>query len=203
MQTVRSNGDEQFVMTYTNLPPQDGTSSGGSASTGSGTRTGASSSNTRAGRVIGPDGEPNKDAVIFNLRDGRVALIHRIYPNMQLAVFDSLDELLDPPDGLLGRPSGRSRPSHDHRAVARFPRRRRRRTAGRDRRRAAPALPRAGRGRALHDQGGAARRRDRTCEGAACRADHAPGADVGARGGRRQRRLRPGGDPAAGRGRST
>jgi beta-1,2-mannobiose phosphorylase / 1,2-beta-oligomannan phosphorylase len=37
--------------------------------------------------------------VIFNLRDGRVALIHRIHPNMQLAVFDSLDELGDAPPG--------------------------------------------------------------------------------------------------------
>ena len=49
--------------------------------------------------MVGPDAEPNKDAVIFNLRDGRVALIHRIHPNMQLAVFDSLDELGDAPPG--------------------------------------------------------------------------------------------------------
>ena len=41
----------------------------------------------------------DKDAVIFNLRDGRVGLIHRIHPNIQLALFDSLDELWDPPPG--------------------------------------------------------------------------------------------------------
>jgi len=55
--------------------------------------------NRSSGRVIGPDGEPDKDAVLFNLRDGRVGLIHRIHPNMQLALFDSLDEVWDPPPG--------------------------------------------------------------------------------------------------------
>ena len=49
--------------------------------------------NRTSGRVIGPDGQQDKDAVVFNLRDGRVGLIHRIHPSMQLAVFDSLDEL--------------------------------------------------------------------------------------------------------------
>jgi len=46
------------------------------------------------GRVIGPAGLENKDAVLFNLRDGRVALIHRLHPDMQLAVFDTLEDLL-------------------------------------------------------------------------------------------------------------
>jgi predicted GH43/DUF377 family glycosyl hydrolase len=55
--------------------------------------------NRSSGRVIGPEGEPDKDAVLFNLRDGRVGLIHRIHPNMQLALFDSLDEVWDPPTG--------------------------------------------------------------------------------------------------------
>ena len=81
-------------------------------------------------------GEPDKDAVIFNLRDGRVALIHRIHPNMQLALFDSLDELWEPPARLLGRAHARARPAHDHRARAGRARRRRRRAAGRDRGRA-------------------------------------------------------------------
>jgi len=45
--------------------------------------------------VIGPDGRHDKDAVVFNLRDGRVALIHRLHPNMQLALFDSLRALRD------------------------------------------------------------------------------------------------------------
>jgi predicted GH43/DUF377 family glycosyl hydrolase len=36
---------------------------------------------------------PNKDSVVFNLRDGRVAFVHRVHPNIQVAVFDSLDHL--------------------------------------------------------------------------------------------------------------
>ena len=51
--------------------------------------------NPTSGRVVGPDGFQDKDAVIFNLRDGRVGLIHRIHPNIQLALFDSLDDLWD------------------------------------------------------------------------------------------------------------
>ena len=45
------------------------------------------------GRLLGPPDVANKDAVIFTLADGRVALIHRIHPDMQLAVFDDLDHL--------------------------------------------------------------------------------------------------------------
>ena len=96
---VGSNGQAECVMTYTNLP---------SPESGKYWRIGAHRLGYSEGRfvlehgtgvLVGPEGEPNKDAVIFNLRDGRVALIHRIYPNMQLAVFDSLDELWDPPAG--------------------------------------------------------------------------------------------------------
>ena len=47
------------------------------------------------GRLIGPAGIANKDAVLFNLADGRVALLHRIHPNIQVAVFDSLEHLWD------------------------------------------------------------------------------------------------------------
>jgi predicted GH43/DUF377 family glycosyl hydrolase len=46
-----------------------------------------------SGRVIGPEHVGNKDAVIFNLTDGRVALMHRIHPSIQLAVFESLDAM--------------------------------------------------------------------------------------------------------------
>jgi predicted GH43/DUF377 family glycosyl hydrolase len=49
--------------------------------------------NRTSGRVVGPDGVQDKDAVVFNLSDGRVALIHRVHPDIQLALFDSLDEL--------------------------------------------------------------------------------------------------------------
>ena len=95
------------------------TSSGGSASTGSTYADGRFSLEQGSGRVIGPPGEPNKDGIVFNLRDGRVALIHRIYPNMQLAVFDSLEELWDPPAGYWEDAHGRPRPAHDHPAGSR------------------------------------------------------------------------------------
>jgi predicted GH43/DUF377 family glycosyl hydrolase len=42
-------------------------------------------------RLLGPADVPNKDAVMFSLTGGQVALIHRIQPNMQLAVFDDFD----------------------------------------------------------------------------------------------------------------
>jgi predicted GH43/DUF377 family glycosyl hydrolase len=52
----------------------------------------------RSVRRLGPDELANKDAVIFNLRDGRVAMIHRIHPNMQVAVFDDLEHLWEADD---------------------------------------------------------------------------------------------------------
>ena len=50
------------------------------------------------GQLLGPPDVENKDAVVFTLADGRVALIHRIHPDMQLAVFDDLEHLWHPPD---------------------------------------------------------------------------------------------------------
>lgn len=47
----------------------------------------------QSGQLLGPDGIENKDAVIFNLADGRIGLIHRIHPNMQVAIFDDLEHL--------------------------------------------------------------------------------------------------------------
>lgn len=99
VQRVPTRGAEHAVMTYTWLPP---------VGSGSPWRIGAHRLRwdgrrfwlqVRSGRLLGPDGIANKDAVIFTLADGRVALIHRIYPNMQLAVFDDLDHLWDPDDG--------------------------------------------------------------------------------------------------------
>jgi beta-1,2-mannobiose phosphorylase / 1,2-beta-oligomannan phosphorylase len=46
-------------------------------------------------RLLGPDRVANKDAVMFNLADGRIAMLHRIHPSIQVAVFDSLDHLFD------------------------------------------------------------------------------------------------------------
>jgi predicted GH43/DUF377 family glycosyl hydrolase len=95
VQRVRSGGVEHVMMTYTNLP---------NPVSGLPWRVGVHrlvyadgrfALNRNSGRVVGPEDVPDKDAVIFNLRDGRVALIHRILPNMQLALFDSLDELYD------------------------------------------------------------------------------------------------------------
>jgi predicted GH43/DUF377 family glycosyl hydrolase len=93
VQRVASGGVERIVMSYTNLPDP---ASGLPWRVGVhrlGYEEGRFFLNRTSGRVIGPDGRHDKDAVLFNLRDGRVALIHRIHPNMQLAVFDSLDEL--------------------------------------------------------------------------------------------------------------
>ncbi len=93
VQRVRSDGSDHVVMTYTHLPDPE---------SGRPWRVGVHrlvyvdgrfELNRNSGRVIGPEGEPDKDAVVFNLGDGRVGLIHRLHPNMQLALFDSLDEL--------------------------------------------------------------------------------------------------------------
>jgi predicted GH43/DUF377 family glycosyl hydrolase len=93
VQVVRSNGDAKVVMTYTNLPPEW---------TGLPWRIGVHRLifadgrfhlDGESARVIGPEGIGNKDAVVFNLTDGRVALMHRIHPSIQVAVFDSLDAM--------------------------------------------------------------------------------------------------------------
>jgi len=95
VQTIRSGGEDHVMMTYTNLPDPK---SGRPWQIGIhrlAYADGRFALNRTSGRVIGPDGRQDKDAVVFNLRDDRVALIHRIYPNMQLALFDSLSELRD------------------------------------------------------------------------------------------------------------
>ncbi len=99
VQLVRSGGEERIVMTYTNLPPPESGRPWRIGVHRLGFEDGRFFLNRTSARVVGPDGIPNKDAVLFNLRDGRVAMIHRVHPNMQLAVFDSLDDLWDPPAG--------------------------------------------------------------------------------------------------------
>jgi predicted GH43/DUF377 family glycosyl hydrolase len=99
VQRVRSGGEERIVMTYTNLPAPE---SGGPWRVGVhrlGYAEGRFFLNRTSGRVVGPEDVPDKDAVLFALRDGRVAMIHRIHPDMQLAVFDSLDDLWEAPPG--------------------------------------------------------------------------------------------------------
>ena len=94
VQRVHDGGIESFVMTYTHLP---------SPGSGRPWRVGVDRLDYAgdrfvlrhsSARAIGPDDVPDKDAVLFNLRDGRLAYVHRVHPNIQLALFDSLDHLL-------------------------------------------------------------------------------------------------------------
>jgi predicted GH43/DUF377 family glycosyl hydrolase len=94
-QLVRSGAETHVVMTYTNLPH---------ASRQLPWRIGAHLLrydagrfviDGQSGRLLGPEGIANKDAVVFNLADDRVALIHRVHPNIQVAVFDTFDALWD------------------------------------------------------------------------------------------------------------
>jgi len=93
VQRIRSGGEVHVLMTYTHLPEP---ASGEPWQVGMHRLSyadGRFALNPASGRVVGPAGVPDKDAVLFNLRDDRVALIHRIHPDMQLAVFDSLAHL--------------------------------------------------------------------------------------------------------------
>jgi predicted GH43/DUF377 family glycosyl hydrolase len=96
VQRVRNGDGEHVVMTYTHLPTDMGKP----------WRIGVHRLEYEAqakrflldeasGRLIGPDGIANKDAVVFNLADGRIALLHRIHPSIQVATFDSLEHLWD------------------------------------------------------------------------------------------------------------
>jgi predicted GH43/DUF377 family glycosyl hydrolase len=99
VQRVFSGGAERVVMSYTNLPAPEAGLPWRVGVHRLAYEGGRFRLNPTSGRVVGPDGMKDKDAVIFNLRDGRVGLIHRIHPNIQLALFDSLDELLNPASG--------------------------------------------------------------------------------------------------------
>ena len=93
VQRVQGSDGEHIVMTYTSLPP-----------TGSGQpwRIGAHrllwngerfQLDETTGCLLGPADIANKDAIVFTLADSRVALIHRVHPDMQLAIFDNLEHL--------------------------------------------------------------------------------------------------------------
>ncbi len=99
VQRVRTPDGERVVMTYTNLPTPDSGQPWRIGVHRLGYEDGRFFLNRTSGRVVGPEGERDKDAVIFNLRDGRVGLIHRIHPDIQLAVFDTLDDLWNAPAG--------------------------------------------------------------------------------------------------------
>ena len=94
VQRVDHRGSSRLVMTYTHLPPAGPWRIGAHHLRWDGSRFHLDDT---TGRLLGPPDVANKDAVIFTLADGRVALIHRIYPDMQLAVFDDLDHLWDAP----------------------------------------------------------------------------------------------------------
>jgi beta-1,2-mannobiose phosphorylase / 1,2-beta-oligomannan phosphorylase len=94
VQWVSSQGSEHLVMTYTDVPaPESGLPwrIGARRLRWDGQR--FELEGPAAGHLLGPSGKKNKDAVVFTLADGRVALIHRIDPDMQLAVFDDLEHL--------------------------------------------------------------------------------------------------------------
>ena len=93
VQRVRSAGVDHMLMTYTNLPHP---STGGPWRVGAHRLTFAGDRielDHSSGCVFGPDGVHDKDGVVFNLRDGKVALMHRVHPNIQVAVFDDLEHL--------------------------------------------------------------------------------------------------------------
>ena len=97
VQWVEDRGSRRLVMTYTQVPPP-----------GDGPwRIGAHflhwdgkrfELEEATGQLLGPTDVANKDAVVFTLSDGRVALIHHVRSGMQLAVFDDLEHLWHPPD---------------------------------------------------------------------------------------------------------
>jgi len=97
VQWVEDRGSRRLVMTYTHLPrPGDGPWRIGAHHLGwDGERFELEEA---TGQLLGPRDVANKDAVVFSLSDGRVALIHRIHPDMQLAVFDDLEHLWHAPD---------------------------------------------------------------------------------------------------------
>jgi predicted GH43/DUF377 family glycosyl hydrolase len=99
VQRIRSGGTEHVLMTYTDLPPPESHEPWRVGCQRLRYHSGCFELNHDSRRVIGPPGIPDKDAVVFNLADDRVGLIHRVAPDIQLAIFDSLDELVDPPDG--------------------------------------------------------------------------------------------------------
>lgn len=94
VQHLRSGDDAHLVMTYTNLPaaPHEPWRVGAHRLHHDGRRFHL---DPQSGRVLGPEGMQDKDGIVFNLADGRVALVHRIHPDMQLAIFDDLDHLWD------------------------------------------------------------------------------------------------------------
>jgi predicted GH43/DUF377 family glycosyl hydrolase len=97
VQWLEDRGKQRLVMTYTQVPPP-----------GDGPwRIGAHHLHwdgkrfeieEATGQLLGPPDAENKDAVVFTLSDGHVALIHHVRSGMQLALFDNLEHLWHPPE---------------------------------------------------------------------------------------------------------
>lgn len=92
VQIVSSGGRDRHVMTYTNLPADEREPwrVGAHHLVHDGERFHL---DPATGALLGPDGMQDKDAVLWNLADGRVAFLHRLHPDMQIAIFDDLDHL--------------------------------------------------------------------------------------------------------------
>lgn len=97
VQVVRDGSAEVILMTYTHLPSPEHGRPWRVGVDRLEYRQGVFSVHTNAAGPIGHPDVPDKDAVVFNLKDGRVALIHRVHPNMQLAVFESVGDLWSVP----------------------------------------------------------------------------------------------------------
>jgi beta-1,2-mannobiose phosphorylase / 1,2-beta-oligomannan phosphorylase len=93
VQLVTDHTGSHFIMTYTNLPEPLGDNPWRIGAHVLDYRGGRFHVNEDSGILLGPDGMKNKDAVVFNLTDGRVAMIHRLHPDIQIAVFDDLNHL--------------------------------------------------------------------------------------------------------------
>lgn len=51
--------------------------------------------------VVSPSDLRDKDAVIFPKRiNGKIAMLHRVVPNIQIIYFDSIEDMHNPPEGL-------------------------------------------------------------------------------------------------------
>ena len=93
VQRVHSEGGDHVVMTFTHLLPDDGEHPWRIGMRELVYRAGRFSVDPSIGGIIGPGGIPNKDGVVFNLADAKVALLHRVYPSVQVAIFDSLNQM--------------------------------------------------------------------------------------------------------------
>ena len=190
-QAIKSRGMDRHVMTYTNLPADERQP----------WRIGAHALDYHdgerfhldpsTGALLGPDGVQNKDAVLWNLTDGRVAFLHRIHPTSR-----SRSSMISTTSGMPIRTTGtgilpismRTR-SSDPPPV---PGRRCGRPADEVGRRAVVVLPRAARRRRVHDEPGPARRTNGSADHRAARGAPGAGTELGSRRRRRRRRVRQG-----------